>query len=71
VHQYRMNSILKVLDRNEEVEILYHEKPKALLKPINKKVEKIKETELFGCMKEDSRKVNDIINGLRSLRYDN
>ena len=31
--RYKMNDIIKALDRNEEVEILYHGKPKGTIVP--------------------------------------
>ena len=52
------------------MEVLYHGKARAILTPIKKKTKKITETELFGCMKDDKREVNNIINDLRAPRHD-
>ncbi len=69
--RYKMKDVLKAIDRNESVEILYHGIPKAIMKPIRKKKQKdVKESVLFGCLKEDSRTVEDIIKETRSPRYD-
>jgi hypothetical protein len=32
--RYRMREVLKALDRNEEVEILYHGKTKGIIRPV-------------------------------------
>lgn len=36
--RYRMRDVLKALDRNEEVEILYHGKTRGVIHPVGKAV---------------------------------
>jgi hypothetical protein len=71
--RYKMNDVLKALDRNEVVDILYHGKLKAKLFPCNlqqKKKLHVKDHPLFGMGKKDKKSVQAVINDLRGNRYD-
>jgi len=49
--RYRMNDVLKALERNEDVSILYHGKLKGVLKsPTEKPVGKVTEHRFFNMM---------------------
>lgn len=51
-----MNDILKALDRNESVTVLYHGKVKGIIKPVREKTKsKIKDHPFFGMYKEPGR----------------
>lgn len=68
--RYKMNDILKALDRNEKVTILYHGKVKGVIMPAAKKERgKIKDHPFFGMSKNDERSVLKIMQELRGTRY--
>lgn len=71
--RYRMNDILKALDRNESVEISHYGKIKGTIIPAgtNKKTTSIKEDEFFGFLRDqpDALSVEDTVNNLRTGRY--
>ena len=70
--RYKMNDILKALERNEQVTVLYHGKIKGIIVPA-KKVEnkKIAEHPFFGMSAKESQKsVSDTLKDLRETRYD-
>ena len=68
--RYNMKSVLKALDRNEEVIISYHGKDMGIIKPISSKVNlDVKDHPLFGMLRADKRSVNKIITTLRTTRY--
>lgn len=68
--RYNMKDVLKALDRNEKVTILYHGKAKGIIVPANnKKYNKVKEHPFFGMSKDDKQSVSDEINDLRGPRY--
>ncbi len=69
--RYKMNDILKALDRNEAVTVLYHGKTKAIILPAKGQVlKKIKDHPFFGMSVKDSQKpVLDELNDLRKPRY--
>ncbi|NOX99034.1 MAG: type II toxin-antitoxin system Phd/YefM family antitoxin [Verrucomicrobia bacterium] len=69
--RYKTNEILKALDRNESVEILYHGKTKGVIKPALKKTAaNIKEHPFFGMHRNPDQSVADEVESLRKPRYD-
>ena len=47
--RYRMNEVIKALDRNENVTVLYHGKVKGIITPVtHKNLNKIKDHPFFG-----------------------
>ncbi len=70
--RYKMNDILKALDRNEAVTVLYHGKTKAIIVPAKSRIlKKIKDHPFFGMSAKDSQKpVLDELHDLRKPRYD-
>lgn len=68
--RYKMKDVLKALDRNEKVSILYHGKIKGTIMPaVNKRHEKIKEHPFFGMLKNAKKSVLDELQDLRVTRY--
>ncbi len=69
--RYKMNDILKALDRNETVTVLYHGKVKGIIVSAkDKEFKKIKDHPFFGMSAKDTQKsVLDEINDLRKPRY--
>lgn len=70
--RYKMNDVLKALDRNEKVTVLYRGKVKGILIPSGeKKSLKITEHPFFGMSSQDTGKsMEDAMNDLRKPRYD-
>ena len=67
--RYRMNEILKAIDRNEEVTILYHGKIKGIIKPkISKGRRRIADHPFFN-MCPSKNTVREVIADLRGKRY--
>ncbi|MGR3177251.1 MAG: type II toxin-antitoxin system Phd/YefM family antitoxin [Candidatus Anammoxibacter sp.] len=68
--RYNMKEVIKALDRNEEVKVLYHGKIKGVIMPTNLKIVKgVKKHPFFGMLKDENRKVGEIMNVLRRKRY--
>jgi len=69
--RYKMKEILKALERNEPVTVLYHGKVKGIIMPVKKQVpKKIKDHPFFGISVKKIRKsVLDELNDLRKSRY--
>ena len=69
--RYKMNDVLKALDRNEKVTVLYRGKVKGILSPPEKKKNlKITSHPFFGMTAQDSNEsVLDTLNDLRKPRY--
>ena len=69
--RYKMNDVLKALDRNEKVTVLYRGKVKGILIPTEKKKHlKITDHPFFGMSAPDANKsVLDELNDLRKPRY--
>ncbi len=70
--RYKMNDILKALDRNEKVTIHYHGKKKGVIIPEGggkEKEEKIREHPFFGMSKECAKTVKQEMDDLRGPRY--
>jgi len=67
--RYRMNEILKAIDRNEEVTILYHGKVKGVIKPnISKGRRRISDHPFFN-MCPSKKSVHEVMADLRGDRY--
>ena len=67
--RYKMKSILKALDRNETVTILYHGKEKGVIIPSRNSMDKkISEHPFFG-MSSSKKSVEAEIDNLRNKRY--
>jgi len=67
--RYRMNEILKAIDRNEEVTILYHGKVKGVLKPkISRDRKRISDHPFFN-MYSSKETVHEVMAKLRGDRY--
>jgi hypothetical protein len=69
--RYKMNDVLKALDRNEKVTVSYRGKVKGVLVPAGEKKQlKIKEHPFFGMLSKDSdQSVSNIMKELRRPRY--
>ena len=69
--RYKTNDILKALDRNESVTVLYHGKVKGVIKPVREKSElKIKDHPFFGMSREFEETVLDELENMRKPRHD-
>jgi hypothetical protein len=67
--RYRMNEILKAIDRNEEVTILYHGKVKGVIKPkISRGRRQISDHPFFN-MYSSKGTVRQVMANLRGDRY--
>ena len=68
--RYKMNDVIRALERREDVTILYHGKVKGVIKPAgNKTIEKAGEHPFFGMSKKDNKSVETIMSELRGARY--
>lgn len=69
--RYKMKDVLKALDRNETVKILYHGKTKGLLVPVTQKVlsKKVEEHPFFGMHAKQKESVEAQMERLRGGRY--
>ncbi len=66
----KMSKIIKALDRNEKVILMYHGKEKAEIIPIRSEVNlKIKEHPFFGMNRGSDKKVEEQMNDLRGGRF--
>ncbi len=69
--RYKTNDILKALDRNESVTVLYHGKIKGVIKPAREKTtSKIKDHPFFGMNKDSDETVLEELANLRKARHD-
>ncbi len=69
--RYKTTDILKALDRNESVTILYHGKIKGVIKPAREKiVSKIKNHPFFGMANDSKKTVLEELANLRKPRHD-
>jgi hypothetical protein len=67
--RYRMNEILKAIDRNEEVTVLYHGKVKGVIKPkIFDGHKRISDHPFFN-MYPSKKKVSQVMMDLRGDRF--
>ena len=67
--RYRMNDILKALDRNEDVSILCRGKLKGVIKAVHVKSELKVSNHPFFNMHDDSGSVDEVMDRLRGARY--
>ena len=70
--RYKMNDVLKALERNEKVTILYRGKPKGLIIPFKKdnSQQKLKDHPFYGMNKKSKSSVEKSMMVLRGGRYD-
>jgi len=67
--RYKMNQVLKALERNETVSVLYRGKLKGVLSPATTaSAVKVTEHSFFGCRK-DAQPVQDVMARLRGGRH--
>ncbi len=67
--RYRMNEILKAIDRNEEVTILYHGKVKGVIKPRNSRSRSRISDHPFFNMYQSKETVHEVMADMRGDRY--
>lgn len=69
--RYKSNDILKALDRNESVTVLYHGKVKGVIKPARERSEsKVKDHPFFGMNIGHEETVLEELENLRKPRHD-
>jgi len=69
--RYKTKDILKALDRNESVTVLYHGKVKGVIKPVReKKTSKIVDHPFFGMTNKSKETVLEELATLRNPRHD-
>lgn len=72
--RYKTSDILKALDRNESVTILYHGKVKGVIRPVREKPGlsglSVKDHPFFGMYGESEKTVLEELENLRKLRHD-
>jgi len=69
--RYKAAEILKALDRNESVTVLYHGKVKGVITPAGKRPKsKITDHPFFGMHKERDESVLEELDRLRKPRHD-
>lgn len=67
--RYKMRDILKALDKNEDVDVYYHGKKKAILSPVKNDIKKVKDHPFFGMQKDAGISVEEEMKQLRKTRY--
>ena len=68
--RYKTSDIMKALDRNESVTVLYHGKVKGIIKPAKEKTEiKIKDHPFFGMYNDSEETVLEELEILRKPRH--
>ncbi len=69
--RYKTNDILKALDRNESVTVLYHGKVKGIIKPVRERSNlKVTDHPFFGMCAESGTTVLEELENLRKSRHD-
>lgn len=69
--RYKMNDVIKALERREDVTILYHGKVKGVIKPVgHKSIGSVHKHPFFGMNKDEKKSVEAIMSELRGSRYD-
>ena len=67
--RYKMNQVLKALERNETVSVLYRGKLKGVLSPATTaSAVKVTEHSFFGC-RQDAQSVQDVMEQRRGGRH--
>ena len=68
--RYKMNDLLKALERQEKVKILYHGKLKGTIVPAGQALsKKVREHPFFGMTAEETESVEQKMARLRRPRY--
>ena len=67
--RYHMNDVLKALERNEEVHILYRGKETGVLSPIHRRTGIHVHEHPFFNMQSEERPVDEVMEELRGGRY--
>ncbi|MBN2364692.1 MAG: type II toxin-antitoxin system Phd/YefM family antitoxin [Calditrichaeota bacterium] len=68
--RYKMNEVLKALDRNEKIKILYHGKIRGIISPAPTSDKgKVKDHPFFGMSVNETIPVNQVMEDLRGSRY--
>ena len=67
--RYNMKEVLKALDRNETVQVLYRGVLKGVITPVAKGTEMRVEDHPFFGMSADDESVEEVMNELRGNRY--
>lgn len=68
--RYHMHDVIKALDRNEPVEILYHRKKIGVITSTKtQSPEKVQDHPFFGIATHDESIVEDVMQQLRGGRY--
>ncbi len=69
--RYKTNEILKALERNESVTVLYHGKIKGIIKPARENsVLKIRDHPFFGMDSQTEKTVLEELDDIRKPRHD-
>ncbi len=69
--RYKTKDILKALERNESVTVLYHGKVRGIIKPAREKpLAKVKDHPFFGMDIKKEETVIEELENLRNPRYD-
>ncbi len=68
--RYKMNDVLKALNRNEQVTILYHGSIKGIIIPTPKqRGKKVEGHPFFGMLRHEKKPVLEELKDLRKVRY--
>ena len=67
--RYRMASVLKALDRREEVRVLFHGKLKGRIIPEGVSASKVIDHPYFGSRKSEKKSVEQVMEQLRGGRF--
>lgn len=69
--RYHTHDILKALDRNESVTVLYHGKVKGIIRPAREKTAlKVKDHPFFSMYEKSEETVLEALDSLRKSRHD-
>jgi len=69
--RYKMNEVLKALDKREKVTLLYHGRVKGTIYPeIGKQMIRVEDHPYFGMNAGEDRSVSQQMEGLRRSRFD-
>lgn len=67
--RYNMKEVLKALDRNESVQVMYRGKLKGVIRPAGEKPTMRVEDHPFFNMTPDGKPVDEVMDDLRGARY--
>jgi len=68
--RYKINEVLKALERNEKVVVTYRGKTKGIIHPeLNSMYKVIEDHPFFGMLRDDHTPVNEIMERLRGIRF--